>query len=248
MKKIITSLSLTLLMLVYTSTANSQVLISLLLGDKLNTGKIEFGLDGGINWLNMSNTPNSKYLFNWNLGFYFDIKLKNDFFIHTGVIVKSKMGTSNLSPYPIGAADLDSAFVGGNVDRKINYFNVPVLLRYRFVDYVHAEAGIMLGLRYTAFDIFNQEFDKNTLTYNNSIKDSLTRLDAGGMVGIGYKLQKVIGMTLSARYYFRFVDVNKVLDGSQKNSSIYLCASIPIGQKKAEKERAEKAAEHQKTK
>ena len=28
----------------------SQVLIALLLGDELNTGKIEFGLDGGINY------------------------------------------------------------------------------------------------------------------------------------------------------------------------------------------------------
>jgi hypothetical protein len=31
------------------SLANGQVLISLLLGDKLNSGKIEFGLDGEIN-------------------------------------------------------------------------------------------------------------------------------------------------------------------------------------------------------
>ena len=32
----------------------SQVLISLLLGDKLNTGGLEFGLEGGINWPKVS--------------------------------------------------------------------------------------------------------------------------------------------------------------------------------------------------
>ncbi|MBL7865332.1 MAG: PorT family protein, partial [Cyclobacteriaceae bacterium] len=30
-----------------------QVIISLLLGDKLNSGKIEFGLDGGVNYSSM---------------------------------------------------------------------------------------------------------------------------------------------------------------------------------------------------
>ena len=35
--------------LLLSETANAQVLISLLFGDKLNTGQIEFGLDGGVN-------------------------------------------------------------------------------------------------------------------------------------------------------------------------------------------------------
>ena len=97
MKKIFIPLVLTVLTLTISMTAKSQVLISLLLGDKLNTGKIEFGLDGGVNWLTMSNTPNAKYLFDWNLGFYFDFKMKNPhLFIHSGVLVKSKMGTTGL--------------------------------------------------------------------------------------------------------------------------------------------------------
>lgn len=32
-------------------TSRGQVLISLLLGDELNSGKIEFGLDGGVNFM-----------------------------------------------------------------------------------------------------------------------------------------------------------------------------------------------------
>lgn len=45
--------SFLILMLCHQS--NGQVLISLLLGDKLNSGKLEFGLDGGVNWSNISN-------------------------------------------------------------------------------------------------------------------------------------------------------------------------------------------------
>ena len=51
-------------------TASSQVLISLIFGDKLNSGGIEFGLDGGINFSNMSNTEGNMAP-NWNLGFFF---------------------------------------------------------------------------------------------------------------------------------------------------------------------------------
>ena len=57
-------------------TANSQVLISLLFGDALNSPNVEFGLDGGVNFGNIANLESSKSLAMFNLGFYFDIKLK----------------------------------------------------------------------------------------------------------------------------------------------------------------------------
>ncbi len=229
--------------LIFAYTANSQVLISLLLGDKLNSDKLEFGLDGGVNWLNMTNTPDAEFLFDWNLGFYFDFKLKQRLFIHTGVIVKSRMGTSGITPYSLENANLDSLFVGGTVDRKINYFNVPVLLRYRFVDYLHAEAGIQLGLRYTGYDFFTKEiYNKKDLQFTNDIKDNYTRLDAGGVAGLGYKLRQGDGMIIYARYYYGFVDVDKVLSGNQHNTALYLGVCIPIGKNKAEAKAQEKAA------
>jgi len=56
--------------------ANSQVLISLLLGDKLNSEKLKFGLDGGVNFSNISKIDPSKYHAGFNLRFYFDNLLK----------------------------------------------------------------------------------------------------------------------------------------------------------------------------
>src|SRR6185295_9247158 len=74
----------------------SQVIISLLLGDKLNTGAVEFGLDGGINYVSQSGVKGGS-LPEFNLGFYFDIKLnKPSWMIHTGVIVKSNMGAAGI--------------------------------------------------------------------------------------------------------------------------------------------------------
>jgi hypothetical protein len=245
MKKILIPTALMILMTVMSITSKSQVLISLLLGDKLNTGKIEFGLDGGVNWLTMSNTPQAKHLFDWNLGFYFDFKMKNPhLFIHTGVLVKSKMGTKGLGPYSLGNDTLDNAFAGGTVERKINYFNVPVMLRYRFDSFFHLEGGVQLGLRYTGYDVFLQEIsNEDDLTFKNDVADNYTRIDAGVLAGVGYRLHKGEGMILSLRCYYGFVDADRVLDGNQNYSAIYITGAIPIGKGKAEKKAAEKAAE-----
>src|SRR5688572_30226779 len=123
--------------------SEGQVLISLLLGDKLNTGKIEFGLDGGINYPDIRGLDHGKLKGSLNLGFYFDIKLKNpQWMVHTGVLVKSSMGTSGLPVYFLNNADLDSAFEGGEVKRRINYFNVPIMMKYKFKNNVYLEGGI----------------------------------------------------------------------------------------------------------
>jgi len=50
MKKIFLIIAL----LIAGSAAQSQVLITLLLGDKLNSDGLEFGLEGGLNWANVS--------------------------------------------------------------------------------------------------------------------------------------------------------------------------------------------------
>jgi hypothetical protein len=76
---------------------HSQVLLSLIFGDKLNSEGLEFGLEGGMNWANISNLDADKSLSAFNLGFYFDFKLKNQWNLYTGVLVKAKMGDLNLS-------------------------------------------------------------------------------------------------------------------------------------------------------
>ena len=75
----------------------SQVLISLLFGDKLNSDGLGFGLEGGLNFSKISGLEANKSLRALNLGFYFDIRLKNQWFLNTGVLVKSRLGVDKLS-------------------------------------------------------------------------------------------------------------------------------------------------------
>jgi hypothetical protein len=189
--------------------------------------------------LNMTNLPHSQSLNTWNLGFYFDFVTKNPkLFIHSGVLVKTKMGATGITPYSVGNAPVDDIFSDGSVTRSVNYFNVPFLLRYRFYDYFFVEGGIQLGLRYTAYDTFKRDvYESDDLEFKYAVKDNFARLDAGGEGGVGYKLRKGTGMTISAKYYYGFVDVDKVTTGSQKNTAVYLNLSIPIGKAKAAEKR-----------
>ena len=225
-------------MLLFSFTANSQVLISILLGDKLNSGKVEFGLDGGLNWSNIHGLPGANSLTGFNLGFYFDIKLKNPaLMVNTGVIVKSPLGADDLPVYSLNDPHLDSVFAGGSVTRKLRYFNVPVMMKYKFKNNLYVKGGIQLGLRAKAFDEFTNTIqDDEDLKYKLKIKDQFHPLDAGLAFGLGYRLMGGNGMNIGLQYYLGLIDV--VIDDAspnQYNRALYLTVGIPIGKGKASK-------------
>lgn len=216
--------------------ANAQVLIALILGDKLNTGKIEFGLAGGANLATLEGIDQARNVTLFNIGFYFDIKLGNpSWMLHTGVIVKSTMGGDNLPVYSLNDSHLDTAFASGSITRKLNYFNVPVMIKYQTKNHFYAEGGILLGLMYGATDEFrNKVQEEDDLTYRLKIKDQFHPLDGGLVFGVGYRLLGGNGLNLGVRYYYGLVDI--MVDDStpnQYNRSLYFEVGIPIGAGKA---------------
>ncbi len=227
----------------FTYTAQSQVLISILLGDKLNSGKIEFGLEGGWSLSNLDGIDPSNGHSNYNLGFYFDFAMKDpSWFVSTGVRVKSTMGAEGLSVYPLNNPGLDNVFATGSVTRRLNYFNVPVMMKYMFKNHLYAQAGIQLGLKYKATDEFlNSVNEDDDLSYKVDIKKQYHPLDGGLCAGLGYRLVKGNGMNLGIQYYYGLVDV-RVSDASpnQFNRVLYINAGIPIGKGKAAAKAADK--------
>ena len=224
-----------LFMLLSLAEAKGQILISILLGDKLNNGKIEFGLDGGVNYPDMRGIDEGEMKATFNLGFYFDIKTKKpNWLFHTGVIVKSSLGTYGLPVYSLNNPDLDNAFAGGQVQRKINYFNVPIGMKYKFNPRFFALGAMVPSLRNKAHDIFTTEFGKDDLEFRRDINSELHRLDFGVMGGLGYRLMGGNGMNLTVSYYYGLVDVViKDTTPDQYNTSLYLSVGIPIGAGKA---------------
>jgi hypothetical protein len=227
--------------------ASSQVLLSLLFGDKLNSPKIEFGLEGGVNFSTISNLEGAKNSTDFNLGFYFDFLLKNpSLAISTGVIVKSSMGAEGLDVYSLNDEKLDNAFAGGHVNRKIQYFNVPIALKYKFDNHIYVKAGTQLGLLSRAYDEFKNSYNGEDLEYKNNIRDQVHVIDAGLIIGAGYKLMGGKGMHIGVNYYYGLVTVMKgSLGNNQYNRSFYITAGIPIGKGKSEKRAAKKKSQEE---
>ncbi len=228
MKNLIGAFFLFLMLL--SSEVKSQVLISLLFGEKLNSEKIEFGLEGGLNRSYFYDVPEANGLNNLNLGFYFHFLLKNNSYLSTGVMVKSNVGATGMPTYPLGDEDFDALFEDGNLTTKANYYYVPILFHQRFNNRWYIEAGPMLGLRTKVRDIFTVSALDGDLEYIKNVSDQFKRLDAGFMGGIGYKIKKQTkSMAVGVNYYYGLVNVSKVDDLKIRNSSLYLYVKIPIG-------------------
>ncbi|MCF6356932.1 MAG: PorT family protein [Draconibacterium sp.] len=230
MKKIFLIIAL----LIAGTAAQSQVLITLLLGDKLNSDGLEFGLEGGLNWANVSGLETNDFARKFNLGFYFDIRIKNQWFFYTGVLVKSNLGVDKLTDndlITLGATkytDLDGVPLVGDYSHKMNTFLVPALIKYKFKNHMYAEFGPQFGLAYKSWIEFESDIEERDAIIKEYNKDIINRIDAGLMVGTGFTMLKGTGWTWGVKYYYGFVNVYKGMSGT-KNSSIFLKLNIPIG-------------------
>lgn len=218
----------------------SQVLISLLLGDKLNTGKIEFGLDGGYNFSTMSGFESGKPLSTFNLGFYFDFLLKNQWYLNTGVLVKSNVGLSNLRESDVFILDPTTVYSdSGTYEQKTAYFHVPIAIKYRFKNHFYIHAGPQFALRHKAFLVFEGEKNLKSIEVKIDNRDLFTRLEVAVIGGIGYKLKKGQGMNIGVKYFYGLTNIFKDDYFDSKNSSFYAYVGIPIGRGKVEEKAGE---------
>jgi hypothetical protein len=247
---------LIVLLLIVGFTSQSQVLISLLLGDKLNSDGLKFGLEGGLNWTNISGMETNSFARKWNLGFYFDIRIKNQWSLSTGTLVKSNFGVDKLTDNDmneLGASiyvNNDGDAIEGDYSQKINAFMVPFMLRYKFKNHMYVEAGPQFSLMYKSWVEFNADVDGRDAIFKEYNKDRIKKVDAGIMVGVGYQLFQGAGWTFGAKYYYGFVDVFKDISNT-KNSSIHVMLQIPVGagekaQKKKDAKKQKKAAKNSK--
>ena len=217
-------------------TSHSQVLISLVFGDKLNSEGLEFGLEGGYNISNLSGLDADKSLSSFNLGFYFDFRLKNQWNLYTGVLVKAKLGVGKLSSEDLAFLEITpNTEEDGTYSQVLNYFLVPALLKYNFENRIYIEAGPQFGLMYKSWVEFKSSVDNKDIKTKDYNKDKINRLDTGITIGTGYKLMPDSGMTVGIKYYYGFANVYKGVSGTN-NSSLFLKVNIPIGaSKKKEK-------------
>jgi len=217
------------------SALQSQILISLIFGDKLNNPGIEFGLEGGITLSSVSGFNSNKMLPAFGLGFYFDIKLKNQLYLNTGLYVKSTYGVK-LDTTDLNILNAKIEPNPGDYRLKLNYFSIPILLRYRFKNHMYFELGPQAGLMYKSYVEYNDKIDDKDIRVRTYNRELFNKIDVGATAGMGIVLQKGTGMTIGVKYYYGFTNVLKDVSGT-KNSSLFIKCNIPIGRGKKKKDK-----------
>ena len=176
----------------FTISAQSQILISILLGDKLNAGNLEFGLEGGYNFANVSGFESNNSLNNFNLGFYFDIKVKENWWFYTGVLVKANLGANKLSVADLERLGMTIYDEPGTYSQNLRYFIVPALAKYKFQNRMYLEAGPQFGLLNKAWVEYNSDIGGRDARIKEYNKSKVNIIDVGGTIGTGYRLTNKI--------------------------------------------------------
>jgi len=194
---------------------HSQILISILFGDKLNTDKIEFGLAPGWNYAWINNFESQNALGNLFLGLYFDFKLKNSpWHLHTGVYVVSARGLDDLEESDL--LKIDEEFVllpkDGTYKQELRYIDFPLLLKYKFKNHLYTQLGLQGGLLHTAHIEYFSSDDNITEIVEFDTQSLLNGFDYGMKMGLGYKFMEGNGINLGASYYHGFRSVYKAND------------------------------------
>ena len=213
--------------------ATAQVIIALLFGEKLNTGKVEFGLVVAPALTDISNIESDKRN-GLNLGLYFNIRPDKKFFLHIEGTAKGSFGAKGIIPYSTGNDTLDHLFADGSVERKIKAFGLPVMGRFAITPKFFVDAGIQTDMMLKAKDIFTAKVNGNELEYTTKISDQVPLLDFGLLAGLHYKFSKDRrSMGIGVRYFQGLTDVLKPTPGTQVNVAWQLVISIPVGTGKA---------------
>lgn len=210
-----------------------QVLLSLIFGEKLNADGIEFGLEGGFNASTLTGLETSDFRTTFNLGFYFDIRLKEPWYLYTGTLVKSSLGVADLSTNDLNTLGVALRPEEGQYDQQINYFLVPVFLKYKLPSRFYFEAGPQFGLRATAYVEFESDSDDPKVVVRDENKTDIRSIEAGIGGGFGYKLKAgPRGMSIGVKYYHGLTRVYE--DFKSYNRGIFLKLNVPIGAGKKE--------------
>jgi hypothetical protein len=229
MKKILLLFSLVF----FSYQAQSQILISLLFGDKLNSPDLEFGLEGGFSFAQIQGLDANERLGGLNLGLYFDIRVKNNFWVYTGLLLKNTQGVNGLSSEDLSLLGTNEYIVEGDYSQILSYFILPAFAKYKFESHIYLEAGPQFGYLREAHVKYTSEQENVSALLEEDNQSDLNSFDFGLTAGAGYTLLKGKGVSIGARYYYGLTDVYKEVSGTN-NSHFYLKVNIPIGAAKKE--------------
>jgi hypothetical protein len=170
---------------------NAQVLISILFGEQLNSGKMEFGLITGANVSTVTGMEDAKPLPTFKLGLFLDYNFTENWIGSFEANVKNTVGYSNFTPAEALFQVQDSVIEGANrTTRSLNALQCPIYINYRFANRFSIGAGGYLSWQHGTRDLIDYTFQNTDLTIEQSFSGFIHRIDAGVVGALGYHFKK----------------------------------------------------------
>ncbi|WP_445731408.1 porin family protein [Mariniflexile sp.] len=188
------------------------------------TSNAEFGIKGGVNFSNMytEDVDDNNVLTSFNAGLYVSMPV-TDFLAIQPEFLFSRKGSE---------LTYDNVFATGKAKFKLNYIEVPVLLKANITPNFNIHAG-----PYVAYLIDAQitnETDSGSFDFEDNLNnDDFNKFDAGVSVGIGFDFETI---GIGARYNYGLTTVGKERsfgsgaytfpDGKNSNLSVYVALKL----------------------
>lgn len=179
----------------------------------------EFGVKGGFNMSNLYNSgddvDDNNVLYGFNAGVYATLPISDFIAIQPELLFTTKGAELEYS----------NAFASGNTKFKLNYIEVPLLVRVNVTKNFNVHAG-----GYASYLVSSKVTGSGTFDFEQEIdRDDLNKFDAGISAGVGLDFSP---FSVGVRYNYGLTTVGKertvggttytVPDAKNSNLNIYL--------------------------
>ncbi|MBD80512.1 MAG: hypothetical protein CL840_16465 [Crocinitomicaceae bacterium] len=225
-------ITLIAILIFFSTVCQSQIIIALLFGDKLNSDKVKFGLDIGASYSSIKSYDPDYSRGSLNLGMFFEFKLNERLILNPRLYFISESGGNKLPYYSLNDSILDPALSNTAVQRRLRYFSLPVLLKVNLFNHLYFDVGPQLSFLTRADDSFYESTEKGNIIFETNVRNSINHWDFGVKAGFSYKLFKGKGMSINANYYQGMMPIYTNSGApTEYNQVIQLGVSVSIGTK-----------------
>lgn len=191
---------------------------------QVNNGSPQFGVKGGVNFSNMytDDVNDNNVLTSFNAGIYALIPI-TEFAAFQPEVLYSRKGSE---------LTYDNAFAEGTYKFKLNYIEVPLLVKGNLTKNISVHAGPYFAYLIDA-QVKNETSNGNFNFEDEYDNDDFNKFDAGLSAGIGLDFESI---GIGARYNYGLTTVGKertvagttytVPDGKNSNVSVYMTIKL----------------------
>jgi hypothetical protein len=211
-------------------TARSQILIGLLLGEKVTTESFHLGIDIGVGLTNVSGISGTRVRTGLHFGLLGEWRFAERLYLQPGLLPFFNAGADDMPFKDFGLGQLDSLVSNKSATRKLNYVAVPIIVKYGFVqEKLLLGLGPQINFLTSAADHYSGVIN-NDISVTEDVKGQLNSIDTGIVFHAEYKRKGRYGSSVTARFFLGMTDLIKDNPGAAVHNRVFsILATVPIG-------------------